>query len=176
MSPPRTADSEPETSPRKRPAATGAQRRARKTAGERPQGLPLPRLIYLIRRLQVASYVQLEEALRKFEITPTEYTVMSMLAHRERLSSAQLSRRFFVKPQSMIKLIASLEGKQLISRVAANGDRRVLEVSLTAAGRRMQVACEAAVDELEERMFARFSEPQLAQLRRLLQKAVDENR
>lgn len=176
MSPPRTAEAESIQVPRKRKSAPASTRAPRKTGADRPQGLPLPRLIYLIRRLQVASYVELEDALRRFEITPTEYTVMSMLAHRERLSSAQLSRRFFVKPQSMIKLIASLEGKNLISRVAANGDRRVLEVSLTPAGKRMQVACEQAVDELEARMFARFSDSQLSQLRRLLQKAVDENR
>jgi DNA-binding MarR family transcriptional regulator len=145
-------------------------------ASQPPSAAPQPRLIYLVRRLQVSSYLALEKALERFDVTPTQYTVMSMLAHRERLSSAQLSRRFFVKPQSMIKLIAGLESKNLISRVAANGDRRVLEVSLTSSGRRMLTACEAAVDDLEARMFDKFSPTQRAQFHRLMQKAVDENR
>jgi DNA-binding MarR family transcriptional regulator len=173
LSPTRTA--EPGPLPRKRDAATQTAR-PRPPRAPRNVVLPQPRMIYLVRRLQVSSYLQLEESLQRFDITPTQYTVMSTLAHRERLSSAQLSRRFFVKPQSMIKLIASLEAKNLISRVAANGDRRVLEVSLTPAGRRMLTACEIAVDDLEKRMFEKFSAPQLAQFRRFMQKAVDENR
>ena len=76
----------------------------------RPDAAPATtaRTIYLIKRAQFASYLRLEACLRPFRLTAAQYMVMSALGHRGQLSSAQLSRRFSVKPQSMFKLIATL--------------------------------------------------------------------
>ncbi|HEY4775229.1 MAG TPA: MarR family transcriptional regulator [Xanthobacteraceae bacterium] len=128
------------------------------------------RTIYLIKRAQFASYLRLEECLQPFELTAAQYMVMSVLGHRDQLSSAQLSRRFSVKPQSMFKLITTLTRKGLISRKELDNDRRTLEVSLTPAGRRLLDACEQAVDALEADLLKNFSATQLAQFRRALVK------
>ena len=137
---------------------------------------PDARTIYLIRRVQFATYLELEQRLKPFGLTAAQYTVISMLGHSGRLSSAQLSRRFEVTPQTMFKLIASLRTKRLIVRRSVNGDRRALEVSLTAAGRRLLVLCEEAIDALETQMFRSFSGRQLRDFRAHLVHFLDANR
>jgi len=129
----------------------GARRSADESAGRRPA--TAARTLYLIRRVQFASYLRLEQTVKRLGLTTAQYTVLSMLGHRELLSSAQLSRRFSVTPQTMFKLIATIVRKGLVSRKGMNGDRRSLQVSLTPAGRRALAACEQAVDALEADLF-----------------------
>jgi DNA-binding MarR family transcriptional regulator len=156
------------------PKAT-APRHARPAAGA-GDARATPRTIYLIRKVQFAAYLRLEERLRPFGLTAAQYMVLSMLGHSGRLSSAQLSRRFEVTPQTMFKLIASLRRKRLIARRGVNGDRRALEVSLTAAGRRLLASCEAAVDALEAELFCDFSSRELRGFRAHLAHFLSANR
>jgi DNA-binding MarR family transcriptional regulator len=150
----------------------GARRSADEGAGRK--SATTARTLYLIRRVQFASYLRLEQTVRRLRLTTAQYMVLSMLGHRELLSSAQLSRRFSVTPQTMFKLIAPLKRKGLVSRKGMNGDRRSLRVSLTPAGRRVLAACEQAVDALEAELFRNFGGARLAQFRRhLLQYLAD---
>lgn len=126
------------------------------------------RTLYLVKRLQHETYLRMDEVLQPLGVTVAQYTVLSMLGHRDGMSSAQLSRRYAVTPQTMIKLIAGLEGKGFISRRGAAGNRRVLQVSLTAAGRRLLATCEAAIDRVETALFAGFSRAESAQFRQAL--------
>ncbi len=123
------------------------------------------RTIYLMSRLNHAIRQRLEEVLRKHDLTAVQYTVLSLLRGREQLSSAEIARRFSVKPQSMNEVIFVLEGKQCITRAEDPENRRVLHVALTAAGRRLLETCDARIDELENRLFARLSANRLGQFR-----------
>ena len=154
------------------PKATARRARSRGVAAaDRP-----PRTIYLIRRVQFTTYLRLEERLRPFGLTVAQYMVISMLGHSGRLSSAQLSRRFEVTPQTMFKLIASLRRKGAVARRGVNGDRRALEVSLTAPGKRLLSACEEAVDALEAELFRAFAGRELRAFRGHLVKFLRDNR
>ena len=133
------------------------------------------RTLYLIRRVQFASYLRLEQVVQRLRLTTTQYTVLSMLGHRQPLSSAQLSRQFSVKPQTMFKLISTLDRKGLVSRKGQNGDRRSLHVSLTRTGRRVLAACESAVDVLEADLFRKFDRAALARFRRHLVQFLADN-
>jgi DNA-binding MarR family transcriptional regulator len=151
----------------------GARRSTEEGGGRKPSGTA--RTLYLIRRVQFVSYLRLEQAVNSLRLTTAQYMVLSMLGHREPLSSAQLSRRFSVTPQTMFKLIATLKRKGLVSRKSMNGDRRSLYVSLTPAGRRILAVCEQAVGALEANLFRNFSGGQLAQFRRHLMKFITDN-
>lgn len=72
------------------------------------------------------------------------FRILTTLSNRGKRSSAELSRMFGVKPQSMIKQIAILEGNGLIERKLAKGNRRVLEVTMTEAGRVALRSCDQA--------------------------------
>lgn len=134
------------------------------------------RMLYLIRQAQTASYNRLTDRLKAFHLTATEYMVMSILGHREELSSAQLSRRFSVTPQTMMRLVIGLEAKRLIARAESPENRRILRIRLTAEGRRVLDRCEIAVDEVEDSMLAGFSAKEVATFRAALEKFDAQNR
>ena len=60
------------------------------------------RTIYLIKRLETEVTSNMVKLLGAYDITPTQFTILSFVGNIETdLSSAQLSRRFLMTPQSM---------------------------------------------------------------------------
>ncbi len=136
--------------------------------GSRPE----PRTLYLIRQVQYNTFLRLEAALQPLGVTPTQFRILTTLSGGGKRSSAELSRMFGVKPQSMIKQIANLEGNGLIERRLAKGNRRVLEVTMTEAGRVALRSCEQAAAALESAIFAAFEPGELKTYRALMQKLL----
>jgi DNA-binding MarR family transcriptional regulator len=130
------------------------------------------RTMYLMRQVTLQSRLRIEQALQDFELTSSQYTVLSILGHREGLSAAQLARRFSVTPQSMNAIISTLEDKKLISRQEASGNRRILRANLTRMGQRVLAVCEEAVDVVEADLFRGLTKAETAALRQLLLKVV----
>jgi DNA-binding MarR family transcriptional regulator len=93
---------------------------------KRKRGKPFPRTLYLIKQLQYKTYVRLEDALRPLGITSAQFRIMTTLRDHARRSSAELSRMFGVKPQTIIKQIAILENRGLVARSVAANNKRVL--------------------------------------------------
>src|SRR5579872_6455295 len=94
--------------------------------------VPHARLSYLVRQVQLATYQRLDQALRSFGVTPTQYTVLSILSRRESLSSAALSRRLAVTPQSANEIVATLGVQGLVRRTEDVTNRRIRQLELTA--------------------------------------------
>jgi DNA-binding MarR family transcriptional regulator len=135
-----------------------------------------PRMLYLFRRLQLATYARMEKDLRSHAVTPTEYMVMSSLAFRGESSSAQLSRRFRVRPQSMIKLVLNLEARGFVQRSARENDKRTLEISLTDSGAAALAQCDTIVDAIEADVLADLGAEDRLHFRRYVQSALDRAR
>jgi DNA-binding MarR family transcriptional regulator len=135
------------------------------------------RLSYLVRQAQLATYQRLDRALRGFGLTPAQYTVLSILSRRgESLSSAALSRRLGVSPQSANEIVATLTALGLVRRTAGAENRRIRELGLTLRGRNLLVQCDAAVDRLEEALFCVLAAPEQETLRRLLIRVIAADR
>jgi DNA-binding MarR family transcriptional regulator len=133
---------------------------------------PQPRMLYLIKQVQYQTYVRLEAALQPLGITAAQFRILATLAHGEKRSSAELSRLFGVKPQTMIKQIAILEANGAIERHLAKGNKRVLEVSLTEGGRARLRACDKAAAAVEAEIFAAFEPGDLDEYRTLMMKLL----
>jgi len=72
----------------------------------------------------------------------------------------------------MIKQIAILEGNGLIERKLAKTNKRVLEVTMTEAGRVALRSCDQAATALESAIFATFEPGELKTYRALMQKLL----
>lgn len=131
-----------------------------------------PRTIYLLRIVEIAIRSGMEQRLREFQLTDVQYTVLSILNARDGLSSAELSRRFRVTPQSMNEMITTLERKEMISRHEDPENRRILRLRLTPYGRSVFEKCDQRVDELEAELFGRLSREDLSRFRHVLGLAV----
>lgn len=134
---------------------------------------PVPRTLYLIKQVQYKTYLRLEAALQPLGVTTTQFRILTSLSHLEKLSSAELSRMFGVKPQSMIKQISMLESNGLIQRKLGKGNKRVLEVTMTEEGRVALRACDRAATAVEAAIFASLSPEELKTYRALMLKILD---
>jgi DNA-binding MarR family transcriptional regulator len=114
-----------------------------------------PRISYVVARLERAVRAGINERVRPYGLTTLQYTTLGLLGARgQPLSNAQLARRAYMTPQSMLAVIDALEEKGLIRRDPHPNHRRVYPATLTAKGRRVRAACDAAVTEMEEAMLA----------------------
>lgn len=118
----------------------------------------IPRTVYLINEVNLAVRARMERALREFELTVAQYTVMSQLVQppkdgRDGVSSAKIARARRVSPQSINELIVGLELRGLVARLGDPDNRRELLVSLTRTGRDKLTACDAVIDKVERELF-----------------------
>jgi DNA-binding MarR family transcriptional regulator len=131
-------------------------------------GMEQASTLYLVKRLEQAIRSQLDELLRPLGLTTLQYTALTVLERRDGLSSAQLARRSFVKPQTMHELVLTLDGRGYIERNRDPANRRVLLISLTRQGRNVLRDLDERVRQLEARMLSELTGDERAALRRAL--------
>lgn len=138
-----------------------------------PTPSPEPGIAYAIARLQQLVFSSVSEIAARHDLTALQFTTLSVLnRHGEPLSNSQLARRSFMTAQSMHEVIQNLEQAGLIKRVPHPNNRRRRPASLTAKGRRVLTACEAAVQEFETRMLHGFTRADHAKFLAMTKAAV----
>jgi DNA-binding MarR family transcriptional regulator len=127
-----------------------------------------PMLLYLVKQVELAIRSRLDDIFRPVGLTALQYTALTVLERHEDMSAAQLARHSFVTAQSMADMIAALEARGHIERHRDRADRRRLVVALTADGRALLDRYRDTVADLEGRMLAGLSEPEVVSLRHSL--------
>lgn len=112
-----------------------------------------PRTIYLLNQANYALRSMLDAKLRAVSMTGIQYTVLSLVERHEGISSAELSRRFFVTAQTMNEIINGMVRRLLLSRKEDPNNKRILRLRLTARGRKTLKECDAIADEIEHAAF-----------------------
>src|ERR1700748_920634 len=113
----------------------------------------VPRIGYLIYRVERRLRVRLDEAVASHGVTTTEFVTLSVLRDRDGLSCAQLARWAFVTPQAMNLVISALERRALIRRRPDPHHGRVLRASVTAKGLKVLERCDRNMDAIEADML-----------------------
>lgn len=127
-----------------------------------------PRTLYLVKRLELAIRARMDEALRPHGLTTLQFTALTALRHRDRLSSAQLARRSFVTPQTMNEMVRWLEDRGHIERHRDPDNRRVLLISLTESGRDVLRRCDSLIEAIEDEVLGAIPEDHQAAFRQSL--------
>jgi DNA-binding MarR family transcriptional regulator len=130
------------------------------------------RVSYVIARLDRAIRREIAEMVAPHGLTATQYTALSVLRMGKGLSNAQLARRSYVTPQSMIEMLGTLENKGLVQRTPAPDHGRILRTELTAKGRRVLARCDEDIDRLETEMTRELTPAQMAAFERTLRSCV----
>ena len=130
------------------------------------------RVSYVIARLDRAIRRQIADMVAPHGLTATQYTALSVLRMGKGLSNAQLARRSYVTPQSMIEMLGTLESKGLIERSPAPDHGRILRTELTAKGRRLLSRCDEALDRIETDMTRELSAEELQSFEYMLRSCV----
>lgn len=115
------------------------------------------RTIYLIKRLETEVTANMIKILGAYDITPSQFIVLNFVGDNETdLSSAQLSRRFLMTPQSMNEVVTTLQRKDLLERNSDPNHKRILRITLTDKGKEVLEICNAAMDEFEEKLLKKL--------------------
>jgi len=126
------------------------------------------RIGYMMKRVQAALRRRMDEALGPHGVTAPQYAVLSALEREPGLSNAELARRAFVTPQTMVRILENLEALGLVVRHAHPSHGRRLPASLTRKGERQLAAGHAGVAEVEEALLADLGDEERRQLLDLL--------
>lgn len=132
-----------------------------------------PLTLYLVKRLELAIRARMDEALRPLGLTTPQFTALTVLRHRDGLSSAQLARRSFVTPQTMNEMVRALERNGHLERHRDPDNRRVLLIALTPSGRELLERCDPLISGIEAEMLGAIPEVQHALFRQSLELGCD---
>ena len=131
------------------------------------------RVIYFIKRVEVEVTSLMIQYLGEYEITPVQYTILSFIGiNSTDFSSAQLSRRFRMTPQSMNEMVTNLLKKDLIEKNTDPNHKRILRLTLTTKGEEVLQKCENAIDIVEKKLMKNMSSEDIEQFKNLMGKVI----
>jgi DNA-binding MarR family transcriptional regulator len=114
----------------------------------------------------------LDRELRHTGLTKSQFGVLQALMHLEKASSAALARTVFVTPQAMVGIVAGLEAKGFIRRKTSRASARVIEATVTAAGKAAYREAVGMIGLLDGALEAEFDETELTQFRGYLERLI----
>jgi DNA-binding MarR family transcriptional regulator len=128
-----------------------------------------PRIIYLIKRAEIEITSRMVKTLEIWGLTPIQFSLLYFIdINKGDLSSAQLSRRFSVTPQSMNELVQVLQRKKLLKKNVDPSHRRILRISVTKKGKQLLENSNHALDSLESDLLKDLSKEEINTLRNLV--------
>jgi DNA-binding MarR family transcriptional regulator len=123
-------------------------------------------------RAYEAAQEQVIAILKGSALSGPTYNVLRILrgARPEGLRCGTISERMVTRVPDVTRLVDRLEGLGLVRRERAEGDRRVVEVSITKRGLEVLAGLDEPLLAAHRRQFGGLGRAEITQLRRLLEK------
>jgi DNA-binding MarR family transcriptional regulator len=117
----------------------------------------------------------LTDALRPFQLTLSQYSVLQALRHTESegLCCRDVGERLVSRDPDITRLLDRLEGRGFISRRREGRDRRVVRAQITEKGADLLTAIDAVVSALHARFLGHLGRPELTAFHELLEATVE---
>ena len=116
---------------------------------------------YRVKRLFQTLRARVDEALEAVSLSMPLYGALTVLEAEAILSNAALARLNFVTPQTMLRIVGSLEASGLIER-EPSGTGRSVRYKVSETGRLKLEAAHPLVMEIEEQMMGIFTNDEAA--------------
>ncbi|SDN75233.1 MarR family winged helix-turn-helix transcriptional regulator [Actinacidiphila guanduensis] len=141
-------------------------------ARDAPPEVLTSRLGYLFKHAYLRLTEESARALAPYGIDGRELAVLAVLDAHAELSQLEAAGRLGVDRTTMVALVDTLEGKELVERRRSPQDRRKNIVRLTPSGRQRLHDAESARQEMERRFLAALSPSDATRLFAILQSLV----
>ena len=128
---------------------------------------------YLMGRARASLLSSLDERLLPFGLTGMQFAALKHLADGAARTAADLCRFMHYDAGSMTRILDRLEEKSLVRRERGRDDRRVVFLSLTAAGRALLPRLAAVAVRVLEAHLAGFSAAEVDALKGYLGRMID---
>jgi DNA-binding MarR family transcriptional regulator len=125
---------------------------------------------YNARRAALAVIADFIEKMAVYNLSPVDFSVMSVIVHNPGVTSRQLCAALNILPPNLVGLIQVLEARGLIERQPHPHDGRAVGLHPTEQGIDLMKEAEATASELEKKVGGKLTPNQTQTLVTLLQK------
>ena len=134
----------------------------------------LPGLIgYNLRKAQTAVFQDFSRSLQDCNITPGQFGVLVLIQANAGLNQTSLGRALGIDRSTVVAVIDKLEGRGLVDRTPAPGDRRSYALRLSESGGALLKRTRGLVTAHEARIANDLSSGEQAQLIALLSRLAE---
>ena len=123
---------------------------------------------YLLTTAQHSVFQYLNGKLSEYDVTPSQYGVLSCLWQREFATPKQISEILCLETSTISGVLDRMQEKGLIDRVINRDDRREVRVVPTEKGKALQEPISKIIDEVNEEVLKCFTEDEVALLKNQL--------
>lgn len=134
---------------------------------------PRDRVIWSLRRTELAIQNLKDRQLRPIGIAAAHYTLLVSTAAEPGLTGAELARRLSVTPQAIASLVSRLEGRGLLERRTHPRHRQVQELHLTDAGRDALRQADEVMASIEQQVVDILGDAESTELRSVLDRLTE---
>lgn len=120
--------------------------------------------------LTIANFVK--KQLEPFNLAPEQNLIMMMLWEKDGISPNEISLHLNKDKANIARMIASLEKKRYIKRMADPCDKRTFKVHLTDEGRQLECQVAPILKEASRTVMDGISAEQALQLQEILTKII----
>lgn len=108
-----------------------------------------------------------------YGLTGPQYNVLRILrgAGKDGLPCGKISERMLTQLPDLTRLVDRLENEGYVTRTRSAGDRRVIQIRISASGLELLQDVDNPILELHAAQFASLTSSEISELGRLLQKA-----
>jgi DNA-binding MarR family transcriptional regulator len=130
---------------------------------------------FLIRRLHQIHVALFAEECAAFNVTPVQYSIMTVLGAQPGLEQARVAYEVGVDRTTMADVLARLESRTLVRRKQSPADKRMKLAELTPSGRKLLRDMDRCAQRAHDRTVAALSPQERAQFTSYLVRLVDAN-
>lgn len=107
---------------------------------------------YLLRQAAAAYRLKMERALADLNVTPPQFSVLTMLMAYPGISNADLARMSLLTPQTVSLIVSNLERDGAITRRPHASHGRIQHIDVTPEGEKLLARCRQRARALEEEL------------------------
>lgn len=125
---------------------------------------------YNARRVSLQVIELFNQRMAEYEITPVDFSVLSLIHHNPGITSRQLCAALSLLPPNLVGKINLMEKRHLLQRLPHPDDGRAIGLYLTDSGSQMMTEAENTASQLEADVSSKLTAAEAKTLLRLLQK------
>jgi len=123
---------------------------------------------YLLRQAAGAHRLRMERALADIQVTPPQFSVLTMLAAYPGHSNADLARLALLTPQTVSVIVANLERMGAVVRRPHEVHGRIQHIDLSPSGEALLAECRARAHAVEHELTVQLPAAEEQAIRRWL--------
>lgn len=125
---------------------------------------------YNMRRASLSATSDFLQCMAAYELRPVDFSVLSLLIRNPTVTSRQVCRALSILPPNLVSVVNALEQRGALTRQPHPRDKRADMLVISAEGKKLIRAAEAAAQAQDLASTAALSEKERAKLVQLLKK------